>query len=327
MIIRAFYFILLISIVCFSCRPKPDGRDTISIALLNGPSAIAFVTLTDSVADIDGHPVKVSIYDSPDKIQALMNRQEVDIAALPMSTAANLYNKGVSYQLLGCPVWGTLFWVENRAVAAEEPVLHLFGQGSTPDILTRYLISTGQLNTAPHIRLDYTLPSGQAVAQALISRKIRNAILPEPFVSLLMSKDSSIHIRADLAAMSWQTGDSLPGGFPQTAILVRSKRLTDSPALVAAINRLLINSSQTLRVDPQAIASQLVKQNLLPDTSLAKPVIKNCRIAYHSTPGINARVVRFLQLIYDYQPQAIGSKMPDMSFFAYTDTLYHANIQ
>ena len=79
------------------------------VAVLRGPSVIAFAKMMEDSPEIEGKRLSVDIVDSPELMQALLIKGKADLAALPMINAANLYNKGLKYSLLGCPVWGNLY--------------------------------------------------------------------------------------------------------------------------------------------------------------------------------------------------------------------------
>ena len=105
MIIRLFYLILLLFV---SCNHSNQKNETIRVSVLRGPSAIAFAAWMEQAPVLDGKVLSVRVIDSPELMQAALIKGETDIAVLPMISAANLYNKGIRYPLLGCPVWGTL---------------------------------------------------------------------------------------------------------------------------------------------------------------------------------------------------------------------------
>lgn len=80
------------------------------------------------------------------KVQALMIQKKIDVAVLPLSSAVNLYNKNTGYSLLACPVWGNLFWISSGSRTDKSPFpIFLFGQGTTSDVLLKYLQSVSAL--------------------------------------------------------------------------------------------------------------------------------------------------------------------------------------
>ena len=142
--------------------------------------------------------------DSPEQMQALLVKGEADIAVLPMISAANLYNKGIRYPLLGCPIWGTLYLVGRDHIV---PPVYLFGAGTTPDILARYYLEQKGSYT-----YDYSFATAREVLLSLQTNKVQTAVLSEPFLSMALEQDSTLQILADL-----NRPDSLSYGFPQTA--------------------------------------------------------------------------------------------------------------
>lgn len=109
---------LALTVIIGGCWQKKDkaSMSSLRVALLKGPSAMAFISLSDSGRYLQDKSLDVDLYDSPAQIQALMTQGMVDIAVLPMALAANLYNKGVDYSLLGCPVWGNLFGYRKKVL-------------------------------------------------------------------------------------------------------------------------------------------------------------------------------------------------------------------
>ena len=158
----------------FSCGKAPSDLPAIRMALLKGPSAIAFSNLLDSVYCIQGKQFETVLYDNPMKVQALMIQKKIDVTVLPLSSAVNLYNINTGYSLLACPVWGNLFWISSGNKADRPPFpVFLFGQGTTSDVLLKYLQRVSALQD---VYPDYTYSTPQDLFRALISRQISYAI-------------------------------------------------------------------------------------------------------------------------------------------------------
>jgi NitT/TauT family transport system substrate-binding protein len=133
--------ICLLAVVVFcGCSPAKKDDRIIHVAVLRGPTAIAFAQWMGEAPVIGGKRVVVRMVDTPDLMQAVLIGQRVDMAVLPMVNAANLYTKGVRYLLAGCPVWGTLYLVEKGDIRPDDHSLYIFGAGATPAIVTRYYL-------------------------------------------------------------------------------------------------------------------------------------------------------------------------------------------
>ena len=275
----------------FSCGKAPSDLPAIRMALLKGPSAIAFSNLLDSVYCIQGKQFETVLYDNPMKVQALMIQKKIDVAVLPLSSAVNLYNKNTGYSLLACPVWGNLFWISSGNKADRPPFpVFLFGQG------------------LQDVYPDYTYSTPQDLFRALISRQISDAILPEPFVSLALQKDSSLFVRCDLAK------EFSPNGFAQTAVVVSSEIKQDIHLLNSVDSLLSLSVRKSTPENPET-ESRLIHYKILPGKIDLATVYDRCRIEYRSRSSVRNSVDTLLQVIFKYYPKSIGGKFPDDRFY------------
>lgn len=297
-------FCLLLILCC--CNSKPNTKaEAIRVSVLRGPSAIAFAQWMEKTPVIDGKEVSVQMIDAPDLMLAALIKNEADIAVLPMISAANLHNKGVRYHLAGCPIWGTLYLVgRNRDSLSGEnkPVLHIFGAGTTPDILTRHYLQQQNLDYT----LNYTFTTAREVMQGLLAGKVDHAVLGEPFLSIALRKDSTLSILADL-----NKPDSLSFGFAQTAVLY-------TPALEKHRETIdsLLNSSCRFAVEqPEQAIRILEKENIFAVGMLTPESVERCQIDYKTVSEAHANILRFLQLIGQYEPKALGGKIPGDKFY------------
>ena len=78
-----------------------------------------------------------------------------------------------------------------------------------------------------------------------MSRQISDAILPEPFVSLALQKDSSLFVRYDLAK------EFSPVGFAQTAVVVSSEIKQDIHLLNSVDSLLSVSVRKSTPENPE----------------------------------------------------------------------------
>lgn len=298
------YIVALLFLILCSCKGKKNENETIRVSVLRGPSAIAFTEWMENAPHLDGKTFSVEIIDSPEIMQASLIKGKTDIAVLPMISAANLYNKGVCYPLLGCPIWGTLYLVKKEGNAEKNEIsemLHIFGAGTTPDILTRYYLQQNHLEYL----LNYSFPTAREIMQGLLVGKIESAVLSEPYLSMALNKDSSLQIIADL-----NVHDSSSYGFAQTAILCKPSLLDKQSVL----DSLLDVSCRFATEKPKQVIHLLESKGVFPKGMLTAESIERCKIHYVPASDAKENILRFLQLVDQYEPAAIGGKLPDNSF-------------
>ena len=290
------FFILILLLT--GCRSSSDQE--IRAVVLRGPSVMAFAQWLEQPPVIEGKRVAVTVAESPDIARAALIKGEADIAVLPTISAANLYNKGVRLEMAGCPIWGTLYLVGRTG--SNDSTIHIFGRGTTPDILTRhYLSDEGQQPP-----LNYVFQTAGEITQGLMAKKINRAVVSEPFLSIALRKDTTLRIIADLN----RAGTS-GMGFAQTAIVLTP----DISALRDTLNSLLAESCRFANERPEETIRILEDKKLFAPGMLTPEAIRRCRLDYKSSQEAQAEIDTFLRLIFQYEPKAIGGQLPDARFF------------
>jgi len=306
------FIILSLLVLFYSCTSKQP--ETIRIGVLYGPSAVSFLPMMEHDSVIDGKKIEITIMKEPQQVQALMMQGKLDFAILPTLMAANLYNKGVEYQMLACPVWGTLYILTNDTIQTIQGLkgrtISVLGQGATPDVLLRRVLDEhGITNAKP----DYTFTTHAEIAQALLMHKTSIAVVSEPIVSNLMSKDSSIHIVSKLTCED-KVNSTDRDLFVQTAFLVSRRFSVANKALVDKISKSYASSCTTCNEQPESTAKLMLKYKLATDEAVARRSLPLCNIHYVEASSINDKIFRFLNIFYQFNPKCLGDKMPDQGF-------------
>ena len=290
------FFILILLLT--GCRSSSDQE--IRAVVLRGPSVMAFAQWLEQPPVIEGKRVAVTVAESPDIVQAALIKGEADIAVLPTISAANLYNKGVRLEMAGCPIWGTLYLVGRTG--SNDSTIHIFGRGTTPDILTRHYLS----NEGQQPPLNYVFQTAGEITQGLMAKKINRAVVSEPFLSIALRKDTTLRIIADL-----NRTETSEMGFAQTAIVLTP----DISALRDTLNSLLAESCRFANERPEETIRILEDKKLFAPGMLTPEAIRRCRLDYKSSQEAQAEIDTFLRLIFQYEPKAIGGQLPDARFF------------
>lgn len=307
--------ICLLGVSLFSCHPQE--KEPITIGLLDGPSVLSFIhMMTDSV-NVEGRPIQFIIRSEPLQLQALMMQEKLDFAILPTVMAANLYNKGINYQLLGIPIWGTLYLLSNDPQTKElndleKQTVHIFGQGATADVLFREMLHQEKLND---VQTDYSYVSNSEIARSLLYKNIQHAILSEPLVTEILQTDSTIHIVRKISCEG--RGEySSTNIFAQTAFLANHHTINSFPDITRQIVSLYSQSCSRVNNELDSSALKLVKQGYYNDAQLAKLSIPRCNINYVPAGEIKSDIMYYLKIFYTFEPRSVGGKMPDPAFIA-----------
>ncbi|HLP04002.1 MAG TPA: ABC transporter substrate-binding protein [Paludibacter sp.] len=301
------YFLFLVSCNQHSAK-------TIRIGILNGPSKVSFIQMIDQPATVSGMEVEFITKSEPLQIQALMMQNKLDFAILPTSMAANLYNKGIKYKMVACPIWGTLYLLtnteDNSLAALSAKKVAVFGQSTTSDILLHHMLDKEGIR---NVNIDYSFATNNEVAVALLQGKVNYGVISEPLVSVLLGKDSTIRILKKIDCEEYL--DNIDKDiFVQTAFLVNARFSEQKPGIVKQICDLYSASCNFTSEQPVKTAELMVKHGISPDTAIARRSIPLCNINYMGAFALEQEIRSYLKIFHASNPKSIGGKLPDKGF-------------
>lgn len=304
--------VILSMLIYFSCK---KNEEKIIIAIPEGPSTVSFIRMMENNSAVNGQSIEFVVKTDPTQLQAMMMQQKADFVVLPTVMAANMYNKGVDYRLLAIPVWGTLYIItRNPQLRTMEDLrgqeVHLFGQSGTADVLFRYYLKK---NYIKDVGLNYSFTSNQELAMALLHKKISTAIISEPLVSHLLTKDSNLRIISQLTCEVIDKKNNT-NTFAQSSFLANNKFIDSYPDLTRKISRMYQNSCAYTKSNPEESAKLMIKYGFYTDLKVAEESIKRCNIKYRKANELSQEIDSYLRIFYNFDPASIGGKMPDKNF-------------
>jgi NitT/TauT family transport system substrate-binding protein len=290
----------------------------VTLLTLKGPSAMGMIYLIDSPGSTIPKPLNIEILDEPMLVRARILKDKPELAVLPLNMAAILYNKGLPYQVIAIPVWGTLYLLGSGTTINDWPSLKnkrvfLMGKGTTPDILFRYLLGIHGLVPDKDVILDYSFPTHIDLANALSSGRTELAVISEPLVSLVRARNPSILPIMDL---NREWAKIFPGNpmMPQTAFLGRKDFLRDHPDWIRMIGEAWTRSVDLVNLHPDQAAKRIVFHNILPDSAVAARSVNGCNLNFRYASEIIPEIGKYLQVFFTFNPDAVGGKLPDEKF-------------
>ena len=317
-IMRIKISILLSAIaISFGCQHQPKLSNTITIATLKGPSAMGMIRFIDSVRTISNSCIKVEILSEPIQVRKMVIEGSADFAILPTTMAAILYNKGVDYQLIAIPVWGTLYLFGNDTSITEWKHLrgkriNVMAKGMTPDVLFRYLLMQNGLDPNKDVALDYSFPTHIDLANAVAAGQANLGVISEPLVSLVMHRNAMVKSIFDLNA-EWKKVLNVP--IAQTAFIVRGEFVDKNREVVDSILRSYHYSTQWVNQNPDSAANLIVKYKILPNALVAANSIPRSNLDFVRAKAIKGQIESYLNIFYLMNPDIIGGKLPDENFY------------
>ncbi len=285
----------------------PTGLPAISLAHM----------IEGSELQVPGYDVDYQVLESPDLLAGKLISGEADMAIVPTNLAIKLYNKGVKVKYAGAVVWGILYIVSQEDLNSWDDLkgkeLYMLGRGLTPDIVTRYLLTKNGLDPDKDVKLTYVANTTE-LAPSFITGKSKFSIMPEPALSMVTKKRPSSHIMLDLQK-EWAKTSPTGTSYPQASLIVIGDFAENNPDFVEAFCDAYNRGIEAIKANP-AEAGKLASAYLkMPPAPVIAKSIPRGNLQWVPAVEAKAALEQYFQVFYDFQPGAIGGKMPDENFY------------
>jgi len=160
------------------------------------------------------------------------------------------------------------------------------------------------------VKIDYSYNGNQELANALMQKKVKTAVLSEPLVSNILHLDSTFRIVTKLNC-EYLFSNYSTNIFAQTSFLVSDKFISNYPSLIHEVSDAYSNSCKFVNEHPEEAVNLCIKHHLLTNQVDARRVIELCSIRYIGAFAVEPELMKYLSVIYNYNPALMGGKMPD----------------
>lgn len=303
--------------------PTTAAQVNVTIAGLAGPSSMGMIKMiSEKALNSDAYAVNYEIANAPDTLTAKLISGEVQIAALPTNSAAVLYNKTEGQiQFLALNTLGVLYVVGNDSAGITSlndlkgKNVALSGSGAVPQYATEYILDKSGIKDL--VTLNY-LPDHASVAQALLAGDAGLVILPQPFVSQVLTKDSSMKILVDINK-EWEAASDGSSVLSMGCLVVNKAFAEANPEFVAEFLKQYEASVKFVNVNPKEASVMVADAGIVSSAEIAEKAIPYCNIVFKEAQSAKAEINGFLKVLFDFDPASVGGKMPDDGFY-YTAT-------
>ena len=299
--------------------PTVDKDLEIKIYLLNGTTALgASKLISDSKNGTDDMNYKIETFAAADSITGAIVTGECAIAALPTNAAANLYKKsGGKVQLLAVNTLGVLYLLNNGEEITDFESLkgktvYLPGAGSNPEFITAALFEANGLSKEDVTLDTTTYPSPDALSAAVISGDAKLAFLPQPKVTVVMSKNQNVEIAIDFTA-EWEEvygKDTMAQG----CLVVNTQFAKDHPAELSKFLDDYKASVEYISGGSDEAIQMIIDAGILPSAAVAKTALPSCNICFIEGKAMKDAISVFYEKLYASNNKSIAA-IPDDGFY------------
>lgn len=284
------------------------------IAALNGPTGLG---LAEIKAD-RSYAYDVEYYSDPQEVGPLLIKGEVDIAALPLNMAANLYKKtDGKIKMLAINTLGVLHVLSKddsiKSVAdLRGKTVYSSGQGATPEYIVNYILRKNGLEPGKDVTIEYKTAHNE-LATLAVEGSVDICILPEPFASKVLAKNESYKRVLDLTA-EW--GKVSSAKLAQGCLVARADYIEQNPEIIKEFMSFYEASVNFVNNENNAGAVFLAKNGYFDTPQLAADTIPNCNIVFITGEEMKKTATENFTVLFEANPASVGGEIP-------ADALYY----
>lgn len=297
----------------------PAEKTTIKLATLKGPTGLGMLKLmSDNDAKTAANNYAFTLVASPDEIVSKISTGEIDAAAVPTNLAATLYNKtDGKVQLAAINTLGVLSLLTSDATIKsvkdlKGKTIYASGQGSTPEYALNYIFKENGLEVGKDVKVQYVAEHAE-LATLVIAGKAAIAVLPEPFVTQVMSKNKSVKIGLNITE-EWNKVAGDKSVLTMGCLIVRKDFAEKSREAFNAFLDEYKKSADYTTSNVEQAAALSEKYDIMP-AAVAQKAIPNCNIVYIDGADMKAKIPDFLNILFKANPKSVGGKLPGDDFY------------
>lgn len=297
-------------------QPKKEAIN-VKIAGLKGPTSIGMIKLIDEKAlNSDSYNVEYIAEGAPDSLTAKIINNDIQISSVPINLASVLYNKtGGKIQLMAVNTIGNLYIVGNEEITSiadlKGKTIGMSAKGSTPDYAMNYILK--QNNLSDSVELDYAADHA-TLAQAVIAKDTKVALLPQPFVTQVTMKNNNVKILLDLND-EWKKISSDESQLYTGCIVVNKEFAENNKDFVNNFLKQYEDSVKWVNKNPGTASLLVEKNEIMPNAALIEKAIPYCGITFSLAKDEKTKLNSFYKILFDSNPASVGGKLPDDAFY------------
>ena len=309
--------VLLMLVALFPGCAAAEEPTVIRIGSLKGPTTMGMVKLlSDNEAGLTAVKYESTVVANATELMPLFLRGELDVLALPVNAGAVLYNKSqAGATLLAVNTLGVLYIVEKggetiTSVAdLKGKTIYATGKSTTPEYALSYLLAENDLDIATDVTMEWKSEASEVVAQ-ISTLDSAVALLPQPCVTVAQTKVEGLRVALDMTAEWANVGSTLITG----GLIIRTAFLNEHPEAVKTFLEEYAASTQYVNENVEEAAA-LVEQYIGVAAGVAKKAIPACNIVCMTGEEMKAAAEKYLTVLFELNPDAVGGAMPEESFY------------
>lgn len=289
----------------------------INFVVPDGLPAIASAKLIKEKPDIkDGYNVNYTIEQSPESLITSAVKGEVDVAIVPSNAASTVYNKNKKYKIAATIGWGSLYVGSSDKSGSSDlngKEIYNIGKGLTPDIVAKSLLKDKGIDIDNNINFTY-VNGVTELAPVILSGKAQYAVVPEPALSTVQTKNSDFTIIMDLNE-EWKKINNSEYGFPQSTLIIKNDLIEKDKEFVDKLLDNMKESTEWMYTDKETLGDYCEAIGVSAKKPIIAKSLDRANIKYVPIKDCSKEYETYYKKLSDFDPSTIGGSIPDEGIF------------
>lgn len=320
---RLIYIFILVMILAATlsaggAKEEYPENFTVNVAALNGPTGIGMIHLFENNPDLgENVHTEFTVALAPRALMGDLAKGTVDMAVLPANMPALLSARGLGYKVAAVTGFGVLYVVSTDDSIKElgdlkGRTVYNAAKGATPDFLSRFLLNGEGIDSENDLYMDFSYGHAD-LAKAVIGGLVETAILPEPFVTMVLEKsDASVVI--DLQQV-WMDQQNTEDSYPMSALVIREELAADYPALVGKFLQAYEKSINRVNDRPSESAALVPRHGFSMSAEITESAIPRINLKYVDGTACAAILTEYYSILHGMNPEIVGGTVPGADLY------------
>ncbi|SHH26885.1 ABC transporter substrate-binding protein [Tepidibacter thalassicus] len=316
--------ILILSITVFGgC--KQSGNKEVEVPkeeikiVISGPKApptFPLLRMIETKALGENVKIDFKIWNGVEELLTIATNSEYGFLAVPVNTAAKLYNKGVDIKLTNVNTWGVMYLSTtdskcNHWEDLKGKKLYVPFKSAPPDIVTQYFLEEYGLKVGKDVDIIYSTPS--EIAQMVKAGEVEYAMNIEPFITASKMENEKLRVIFDYMK-EWKKIKGSEYDIPNAGIVTNNKFLKEHKELVKLFEKEYEKALIWTLENPKE-AAQLVEKYLGLNKDLIEKSMPTLGLKYKHSNNAKKDLKKYYETLLNFKADSIGGKIPNEDYY------------
>ena len=285
----------------------PDGLPSIAVAKL----------IKEKPEIKGGYNISYTIEKNSESLGTSVMKSEPDISIVPSNLAATVYNKNKEYKIAGTVGFGSFYIGSTNENQTLEDLkgkeVYNIGKGLTPDIIARTILKDKGIDVDKDINFSY-VDGVNELAPIILSGKTQYAVIPEPALSTVQSKNEKFKVILDLNE-EWKKINNSEYGYPQSTIIVKKDLYENHKEFVKEFLNQVKVGIEWAYSDKETLGTYCEEIGVSAKKPIIIKAIDKSNIKYVDIKDSYKEYKTYFEKLNKFDPKTIGGSVPNDEIF------------